>query len=316
MALEVGVAECQWLVHFCEKGTLTFDEKTLAESRHEDELANCVHYACWIGATSGYEVGTFGSVNISGGLWLYICELGVRHTKLLFSQTLLGLCEQNHVQGLRPCVCLHWCEVGLQEQWTQRCVPGLPLAKLCCAAPPVGPRSAPRPDWIYIFTLASPGPTPGSSVQLDVPRTPQRLGRHPKGILISYPDHLSWLPSVPESPGSMLALWLKIHRWVRGEREWNKDQIKSKMQTKHNMAVGTSTLYWAFPYTACAVESLKSVCCPGNTAGFIDKVLAECKCNKDDSQCLRSQHKWNAGKHMCYTMWVDRQTGQPDRRSE
>lgn len=128
----------------------------------------------------------------------------------------------------------------------------------------------------YIFSLASPGLTPGSSLQLDVPRTPQRLGRHPKGILMSSPNHLSWLPSAPMSPGSMHTLWLKIHRRVRGEREWDKNLIKSKKQTKHNNAVGRSTLYWAFLYTACVFQSLGSVCCPGNTPCFIDKALAEC----------------------------------------
>lgn len=64
----------------------------------------------------------------------------------------------------------------------------------------------------YIFSLASPWPTPEFSLRLDVPRTPQRLGRFPKGILMSSPNQLGWLPSVPKSPGSMHTLWLKTHR--------------------------------------------------------------------------------------------------------
>lgn len=144
---------------------LTFDEKTLAKSRHDDELANCVHYVCWIGATSGCGVGTFASVNISGRLWLYICELGVRHTKLLFSQTFLGLCEQSHVQGLlrqqNPSMHLPplvWGWTALAADWTVYSRP--PSRQHCCAAPPVGLWSAPRPDRIYIFPGKS-GAYPG-----------------------------------------------------------------------------------------------------------------------------------------------------------
>lgn len=45
----------------------------------------------------------------------------------------------------------------------------------------------------YIFSLASLWPTPGSSVWLDVPGTPQKLGRLPKCILMSSPPTTSSL---------------------------------------------------------------------------------------------------------------------------
>lgn len=96
-----------------------------------------------------------------GRLWLYICELGVRHTKLLFSQTFLGLCEQSLLRQQNPSVHLPplvWGWTALAADWTVYSRP--PSRQHCCVAPPVGPWSAPRPDRIYIFPGKS-GAYPG-----------------------------------------------------------------------------------------------------------------------------------------------------------
>lgn len=55
-------------MHFGKKSTLTFGEKTLAESRQEDDGGWRMSWQIVfiIGATSGCGVGTFASVNISG----------------------------------------------------------------------------------------------------------------------------------------------------------------------------------------------------------------------------------------------------------
>lgn len=57
-----------------------------------------------------------------------------------------------------------------------------------------------------------------------------------------------------------------------------------KKKEKNKNAVnkrGATSLYWTFLYSACVLECLQSVCYPGNTPYFTDKLLSEGKCNID-----------------------------------